>query len=179
MGVHHFSLALAPRAYFAGQLPGELSESDFERGEDPSLGWWALHPPSDDLLLAIRSLLPNDRAWPGGEVEEYTSDGEWESDVRIFKEEGRVDGITFRYSPVSSPWSDVQRFLSIARLHGCVLVEVRSRYVLEPDDDTVAETFQASRSAKFTRDPAHTLKEAAAEVRGELPNKSLERTREG
>ena len=80
MGVHHFSLALAPRAYFGGQLPRELSESDFELGEDPRLGWWTSHPPSDDLLLAIRSLLPNDRAWPGGEVEEYTSDGEWESD---------------------------------------------------------------------------------------------------
>jgi hypothetical protein len=178
MGVHHFSLALAPRAYFSGQLPHELSASDFDCGEDTSLGWWALHPPSDDLLLAIRSLLPNNRAWPGGEVEEYTSDGEWESDVRIFKEEGRVDGITFRYSPISSPWSDVQRFLNIARLHSCVLVEVLSRSVMEPDDDAITMSFQASRSAKFMQDPAHTLKQAAAEVRGELPNKSLERTRE-
>jgi len=39
MGVHHFSLALAPRSYFGGQLPRELSESDFERGEDPICGW--------------------------------------------------------------------------------------------------------------------------------------------
>lgn len=179
MGVHHFSLVLAPRSYFGSKLPRELSESDLESGEDPSLGWWALHPPSDALLIAIRSLLPNDRAWPGGEVEEFTSDGEWESDVRIFKEDGRVDGITFRYSPVSSPWSDVQRFLGIARLHDCVLIEVRSRSVLEPDDDAVVEEFRASRSAKLIRDPANTLKKAAAEVRGELPNKSFERTREG
>jgi hypothetical protein len=49
----------------------------------PFLGGGHCIRPSPRLLTALRSLLPNDRSWPGGEVEEYVSIQNWGSDVRI------------------------------------------------------------------------------------------------
>jgi len=99
MGVHHYKIALLPRAYYGQQLPETLSEADVKRGEDVASGWWASHPPSARLLSSIRTLLLTDKSW--GETEEYVSAGDWSSDVRIWKDAGRVWSITFRFSPVA------------------------------------------------------------------------------
>jgi hypothetical protein len=86
MGVHHYEIALLPRAYFGTDLPATLLAGDEERGEDFSAGWWASSPPSERLLTGLRSLLPVNKTW--GETEEYESANQWGSDVRIWKDSG-------------------------------------------------------------------------------------------
>lgn len=163
MGVHHFKLAVVPKAYFGQQLPAVLSETDRDRGEDGTSGWWASHPPSEQFLSAIRALLPTDKSW--GETEEYVSAGDWSSDVRVWKDAGKVWGITFRFSPVSDGWPLMQRFLAVVRDEQCVLVEERSGAVFEPEEQIVRERLTASRATQFVRDPKGTIVQAARELK--------------
>jgi len=166
MGVHHYKVALLPRAYFGQQLPATLSESDRERGEKVASGWWASYPPSAGFLAAIRTLLPTDESW--GETEEYVSAGDWSSDVRIWKDAGRVWCITFRFSPVSDQWSLMQRFLSLARDEQCVLLEEGSGAVIEPREEIVRERLAASRAMQFVRDSAGTIVQVARELKDDV-----------
>jgi hypothetical protein len=163
MGVHHYQVVLLPRAYFGQQLPATLSEADRERGEDVASGWWASQPPSARLLAAIRTLLPTDKSW--GETEEYVSSGEWSSDVRVWKDAGRIWSITFRFSPVSDRWPLMQQFLSIARGEQCLLLEESSGAVIEPDEEIVRERLAASRAMQFICDPAATIVQSARELK--------------
>jgi hypothetical protein len=164
MGVHHFKIRLVPLACFGRQLPVTLSESDLDRGEDTSSGWWALHPPSEDFLYRVRSLLPTAKPWPGGTVEEYVSDVDWGSDIRIWKDAGRVWGISFRFSPVADGWSLMQRFLQIARDGQCLLLEERSGALIEPDEGAVRERLASSRAMQFLRDPKSAILQSAKEL---------------
>ena len=163
MGVHHYKVAMLPRACFGQQLPATLSEADRERGEDVASGWWASHPPSARFLTALRGLLPTDKSW--GETEEYASAGDWSSDVRIWKNAGRVWSITFRFAPVSDRWSLMQQFLSVARDEQCVLLEESSGAVIEPDEEIVRTRLAASRAMQFVRDPAGAIVQAARELK--------------
>ena len=162
MGVHHYKVSILPRAYFGQQLPATLSEADRKHGEDVASGWWAFHPPSARFLTAVRALLPSDKSW--GETEEFVSAGDWSSDVRIWKDASRVWSITFRYSPVSDPWSLMQQFLSIARDEQCLLLEETSNAVIEPDEEIIRERLAASRAMQFVRDPAATIVQAARDL---------------
>lgn len=117
-----------------------------DRGEDAASGWWSLHPPTERLLVAVRTLLPTEKSWPGGEVEEYVSAGDWGSDIRIWKNAGRVWGITFRFSPVSDHWPLMQRFLAIAREEPCLLLEQRTGAIMEPVEEIIRERLAASRA---------------------------------
>lgn len=164
MGIFHYKIALLPREYFGQPLPTALSETDIERGEETTSGWWASYPPSAKLLGDLRALLPiEDRSW-GGDIEQYISTGDWSSDVRIWKDGGRVWGLTFRFSAVVNGWPLMQRFLSIAR-EECLLLEVESHAIFEPDEDAVKERFMASRAAQFLRDPAGSVVQAARELK--------------
>lgn len=163
MGVHHFKLVVVPRAYFGQQLPVVLSDAERDRGEDGASGWWASYPPSEQFLSAIRALLPTDKSW--GETEEYVSVGDWGSDVRVWKDAGRVWGVTFRFSPVSDGWPLMQRFLAIVRDEQCVLIEERSGSVFEPDEQIVRERLVASLAMQFVRDPQGTIVQAAREFK--------------
>jgi hypothetical protein len=70
----------------------------------------------------VRTLLPHDKSWD--DTEEYVSNGDWSSDIRIWKEdEGDVFDIVFRYSPGNDGWSLMQAFVRIAREERCVLLE--------------------------------------------------------
>ena len=165
MGVHQYKLAIMPRAYFGQQLPVTMSEADIVRGEDPSSGWWAGHPPSEQFLAGVRALLPHAKPWPGGDVEEYVCSGDWGSDIRVWKDRGRVWGITFRFSPVADAWPLMQRFLSLARDERCLLLEERSGTVFEPDEVVVRERLIASRAMHFVRDPMGAIVQAAKELK--------------
>jgi hypothetical protein len=163
MGVHHYKVALLPRAYFGQQLPATLSEADRARGEDVAAGWWASYPPSARFLTAVRALLPTDKSW--GETEEYVSAGDWSSDVRIWKDAGRVWSITFRLSLVSDQGSLMQQFLSVARDEQCLLLEEGSGAVIEPNEEIVYKRLAASRAMQFVRDSAGTIVKAAREFK--------------
>ena len=157
MGVFHYKLSLLPRAYFEHEVPASLSGVEIERG-----GWWAAHVPSERLLSALRTLLPRDQSW--GEVEEYVSGGDFSSDVRIWKDAGRVDGIEFRFSPVGDDWSLMQQLIRIAGDERCVLIEDESGLVLDADEEVVRKHFASSRAAEFLRDPSGTIVRAAREL---------------
>jgi hypothetical protein len=163
MGVHHFKLTVVPRAYFGERMPATLSEADIDRGEDIASGWWAGHPPSERFLTAIRVLLPTDKSW--GETEEYVSADVWGSDVRVWKDAGRVWGVTFRFSPVTDGWPLMQRFLALVREERGVLLEERSGAVFEPDEEIVRERLVTSRAVQFVRDPEGTIVQAARELK--------------
>jgi hypothetical protein len=83
MGVHQYQIALLPRLIFNSGIPSALSEVEIERGEEAAIGWWAKFPPSQNLLIQLRSLLPVNKSW--GATEEFVSQDEWGSDLRIWK----------------------------------------------------------------------------------------------
>jgi hypothetical protein len=165
MSVHHYKLAVVPRAYFGQQSPVEISEAEVDRGEDAWSGWWAAHPPTEQFLSGIRALMPHARPWPGGDVEEYVGSGDWGSDIRIWKDAGRVWGITFRFSPVADDWSLMQRFLALTQNEQCLLLDERSGAVFEPDEKIVRERLVASRAMQFVHDPQGTIVQTAKELK--------------
>jgi hypothetical protein len=171
MGVYHFHLTVVPRAYFDQKLPIVLSEAEIEQGDDGSCGWWASHPPSEHFLVAIRNLLPTDKSW--GETEEYVSADDWSSDVRVWKEAGRVWGITFRFAPISDGWPLMQRFLAVARDEQCVLIEEKSRSVFEPDEQTVRERMAASHAMQFVRNPESAIVQAARDLEEDTGDRGI------
>jgi hypothetical protein len=167
MGVHHYKLELIPRAAFGADLPASLSDAEIERGQDFTSGWWAALPPSSGLLAGLRGLLFIDKSW--GETEEFVSSGEWtSSDIRIWKDQGRVWHITFRFSPVADDWALLERFISLARDEQCVLLEVDSGAVFGPDEQVIRNRLAASRAMQFVRDPSGTIVQAARDDRDDL-----------
>lgn len=168
MGVHHYELAVVPRAYFGQQFTATMSEANIGRGEDSSSGWWAVHPPSEQLLSGIRALLPHARPWPGGDIEEYVCSGDWGSDIRVWKDAGRVWQIVFRFSPVAGAWPLMQRFLALARDEQCLLLEERSGTVFEPDEKIVRERLLCSRAMQFVRDPMGAIVQSAKELKDDV-----------
>jgi hypothetical protein len=164
MGIYHYKIELLPREYFHGNpLVAPLSEDDIDQGQNDSSGWWAKHPPSEQLVASIRSLLPIDQSW--GDTEEFVSAGDWHSDVRIWKNDNRIWSIHFRFSPVADRWPLMQRFVAIARDNQCFLLEFASGLVFEPDEKIVQEKFAASKAMRFVRDPAGTIVSTANEIR--------------
>jgi hypothetical protein len=133
MSVFHFKLVLVPGAYFlerAVRAGTRLTVEQRDFGESPGTGWWFVHPPSPRLLERMRQLLPIARFW--GETEEYVSADQWGADLRIWKTNGKVWHIAFRFSPIAGCWPQLQRFLAVAEAEECWLVEARSGLLLEP-----------------------------------------------
>lgn len=165
MGVHHYKIEFVPRAHFESRglpIPPAMTEDDLEQGQNPASGWWTVHPPSQQLLSGLRSLLPLDKAW--GETEEFISANDWGADVRIWKEGGKVWSITFRFSPVADGWPLFSQILLLAQGEKCLLVEVESGTVMEPDERIVRERLLAARAMQFGRDPTGTILKAAGEL---------------
>ncbi len=165
MGVHHYKIELLPRGCFGQRPPATLSKGDVERATDFNSGWWASHPPSTSLLAALRTLLPTNRSW--GETEEYVSAGDWGSDIRIWKDAGRVRSISFRFSPAADSWPLMQQFLSVARDAQCLLLEIGSGEIFEPDEQVVRERLAKSHAMQFVRDPRGAIVQAAREIQDE------------
>ena len=173
MGVHHYKVELVPRAHFESRglpIPPAITEGEMEQGQSLVSGWWAAHPPSSQLLSGLRSLLPLDKSW--GETEEFVSTDDWGSDVRIWKENGKVWSITFRFSPVVDGWPLLRQVLSFAQSEKCLLLEVESGTVLEPDEKSLRERLLASQAMRFVRDPMGTILKTARTLRhdgGDVP----------
>ncbi len=165
MGVHQYKIELLPRAYFQQRTPPTLSNADLERGQDFNSGWWASHPPSSRLISGLRTLLPTNKSW--GETEEFITAGDWSSDMRIWRHEGRVWSITFRFSPAADGWPLMQKFLSIVRGEQCLLLDLGSGEIFEPDEEVVQDRLAKSRAMHFVRDPKGAIIQAAEEIRDE------------
>jgi hypothetical protein len=156
MGAHHYQLALLPSA-FADDASDDLWERD---------DLWSKQPPST-LLWELRRLLPKETSW--GEVEEFQSEDDWGSDLRIVHDgqrDGPVDSIVFRFSPVADSREVLERFLTTARRHGLLVYTRASRCILQPRIEIVERDLKQSTAYRFISDPGAALVEAAANVKG-------------
>lgn len=111
-------------------------------------------------MSQLRELCPTNTTW--GETEEYVSNVDWGSDLRICWEHGHIWAIAFRFSPLADSRALLDRFVAIARDEQCLLLEERTRAVFEPADDLVSAHLQNSRAVRFMRDPQGTIIEGAS-----------------
>ena len=165
MGVHHFKLSLVPRAYFertGSPVPALLTDEDVDRGQKADTGWWSSAQPSEQALVRVRQICRTDKSW--GETEEFVTSEPWGSDLRIWKEHGRVWQIGFRYSPTADDISLLREFVAIAREEHCLLLDSNTGALFEPDDAIVLEHLRSSRAMRFVRDPERTIIQAARET---------------
>lgn len=156
MGAHHYQLALIPLAF-----ADDASDDIWERDD-----LWSEPPPSA-LLWELRSLLPKETSW--GEVEEFESEADWGSDLRIWhagQRDGPVESIVFRFSPVADGREVLERFLTTARRHGLFVYARASRCILQPRIENVERDLKQSTAYLFISDPGAALVEAAANVKG-------------
>jgi hypothetical protein len=154
MGVQHFKLSMVPKAYFERiglPAPPMFTKDDIDRGERVDTGWWASIQPTPQALAGLRHICPTDKSW--GETEEFVTSEPWGSDLRIWKELGRVWQVTFRFSPVADDRTLLDRFVSFARDEHCLLLDAETGSLFEPDFETVAEYLHRSRAMSFVRDP--------------------------
>jgi hypothetical protein len=84
--------------------------------------------------------------------------------LRIWKEQGNIWGITFRYSPTADNILLLQRFTAIARDELCLLLDYDSGALFEADDAIVAEHLRNSHAARFMSDPKGTIIQAAKKM---------------
>jgi len=122
-------------------------------------GWWSLCQPSQRFLAVIRTLLPKDESW--GETEEYVSAQEWGSDLRVWRTDGKVCSVVFRFAPGADEWSLMSRFLALVREEKGLLLDPSTRVVFEPDEAAVLERLRTSRAMHFLRDPESAILAAA------------------
>lgn len=162
MGVHQYQIELLPRLYFGSPIPSALSQVEIERGQNVLSGWWAKIPPSQKLLTQLRKLLPINKSW--GETEEFVSKNKWGSDLRIWKSKEKIWSITFRFSQIESDWNLMRQFLSIAQNEKCLLLEIKSGVIFEPDEQLTQNRMSVSGAAQFVRDPANAVVQAAKEL---------------
>jgi len=155
MGAHHYQLALVPSA-FADDLSDDLWERDDLWSEQPAI----------TLLRELRSLLPKDTSW--ADVEEFESENDWGSDLRIFRDgqrDGPVESIVFRFSPVADSREVLERFLTTARRHGLLVYARASQRIMQPKIEIVERDLKQSTAYRFISDPGAALSEAAANVK--------------
>ena len=133
MGIHQHPFILVPRHFFEARrepVPGSLSIDQRDAIEDLDAGWWTYDPPSEELLLSLRSLFPCDTSWSG--CEQYESKYQWGSDVQIWNDEGRVFLIQYRVAPVAQEWQSFHDFVSFATDHHCLLLDAHDGCLQEP-----------------------------------------------
>lgn len=146
MGVHHFSLHL---------IPTDVSADSYYDG------FLRNCPVSDAILLRLRKLLPKETSW--GTTEEFRSNADWSSDLRIWKEDdGTIFDIVFRYSPISEPKELLFSFLSIARDADFLIYEKSSKSILRPEEAEISKQFLLSASHRFLTEPETAILQAAA-----------------
>jgi hypothetical protein len=165
MGVCHFKLSMVPRAYFERTglpVPLVLTVEEIEHGENVKTGWWVPLQPTPQTLARLRKLCPYDQSW--GETEEFVTREPWGSDIRIWKEQGRVWLVTFRFSPTADARTLLDQFVAIARDEHCLLLDADTGSLFEPDDTVVSERLRDSRAVRFAKDPQATIIEATRET---------------
>ena len=129
MGAFHYKLEVVPKRFVGDPPLANVPLSEIQEGLNP---WAEPPPPSNHFITELRSLLPVDRS--RGETEEYVSLNEYSSDLRIWRDQGKVENIEFRYNPYADNWSLMQNFIAIVKAETCMLVETRSGAVLPPDE---------------------------------------------
>lgn len=165
MGIHHFKLSMVPIAYFArigSPVPVTLNEEDIDRATSTDDGWWPSLQPTPQALARLRSLCPTAKSW--GETEEFVTSEPWGSDLRIWKERGRIWQVVFRFAPITDDLTLLNEFVAIAKDEHCLLLDTDTCMLFEPEAAVVAEHLRSSRAMRFVRDPQRVIIEAARET---------------
>lgn len=151
--MHHFKLYVIPQ----GTQPKRNADGEYIDG--------FLIPVDvpNEITQRFRSLLPNPNPWNG--VEEFNSNEEWGSDLRIYHDERRISDIVFRYSPAGDPIGLLQSFIDIVKLAGLQLFSDATGDLIPPDFDNLFAIFRQHRAYRFPNDPVGVIKEAADEQR--------------
>jgi hypothetical protein len=153
MGAHHFKLYFVP----AGAAPVRDAEGRFAGGFLKSF------PIADSIIHRLRQIFTRTNHW--GSVEEYVSDHEWGSDLRIsHSDAGGISEIAFRYAACADPLEKLQLFVSIARDAGCSLL-VFSGAVVATDFEEVLRALRSHHSFRFSSDPESAVLEAASKIK--------------
>jgi hypothetical protein len=154
MGAHHFHVKFLP----VGVRPVWNAQGERE-------GWLlAHHDISPAVATALRGLLPNPNHW--GDCEEFGSNHDWGSDIRIFSEGGRIVEIGFRYSPGCDPVELLRSVVDLAKAAQCDLLVSSTRETVPADFEAVFDTLRKHRAFRFLSDPKAAIKEAANETEG-------------
>ncbi len=153
MGAHHFKLDLVP--------PGVVPSRD---GDGSYTGDFLVSfPIPDSIVQRLRALFDKTSHW--GRVEEYASDKEWGSDLRIVRtDDRRISDVVFRFSPVADPEEKLREFIAIARDAGCRLLVESEGVVVAPEFDEVFQTLRTHHAFRFVSDPKGAILEAARKV---------------
>jgi hypothetical protein len=138
MAAFHYKLEVVPKYYFGELLPTNVPLHEVEEGLSP---WTSPPYPSNKFIAELRCLLPVNKSW--GETEEYVSGSDYSSDVRIWRENGKIENIEFRYNPHCEGWSLMQKFLQIVNAESCVLIETRTGAVLLPEEAIIRDRINA------------------------------------
>ncbi|MBI1754168.1 MAG: hypothetical protein HY014_10820 [Acidobacteria bacterium] len=151
---------IIPRSYLGSSPVEAIPLDEMHEGIEP---WLQIQAPSEDFLNHLRLLLPRGKSW--GDTEEYVSENEWESDLRIWRDDSCISNIQFRYSPAGDPWSLMQDFLSIVSASGYLLVERDSGLILDPSEEVMRGQLMKSKAGQFLHDPKGTILQAAADLK--------------
>ena len=164
MGVHHFELHALPCSLLQRHLSGGHSVASLE-----DLEWLPEQDaqPSETFLSRLREMFPNDTSW--GPVEEYESNNDWGSDVRIWhigepRLDYPIDTIAFRYSPTGDPVETLEAFVTSVRAEDSLLFSRELCDWVKPEMDIVCDKLEMSHAFLFTRDPGRALVERAAKL---------------
>jgi hypothetical protein len=153
MGAHHFKVYFVP--------PGLIPVRDEQ-------GWYAgdflaSFSIADSIVQRLRQIFTRTNHW--GRVEEYLSDNEWGSDLRISRSDaGAISDVAFRYAACADPVEKLQLFVSIARDAGCSLFVFSSGAVVGTDFEEVFRELRAHHSFRFLSDPQGAIVEAASKI---------------
>jgi hypothetical protein len=156
MGAHHFKICLVP------------ADASVERDADGNYAgnFLASCPISNALCERFRNIFTKANHW--GDVEEYVSNNEWGSDLRIWRsKDGEIEDITFRFAASSDPIEKLQAFIKIAKGAGCFLLLEASGKVVAPEFDTLLEILRTHHSYRFGADPNGTVVEASKKIKEE------------
>ena len=146
MNTIHYKLELLPRNFV------EFNHARMEhamRYEWP----WINESISKSFIDRLRLLLPENTShtWDD-DVEDYTSNVDWGSNLRIYKNldnQPQVEGISFHYSPHDDKLEILEQLVRLASEENCLIYVEESKEVLEPNMDLILSDLEKSHAMRF------------------------------
>ena len=153
LGAHHYKLHAVPQPLEVGVDAERLKEGYH----------WGDEQPPTAFLAELRNMLPKDTSW--GCCEEFESESEWGSDIRIWHDDevanNPVFSIDLRLSAGADGFSLLESFLNSTRKHGFQIYADQSGRILKPDLPAVLEDFRQSTAYRFLSSPEDAILDAA------------------
>jgi hypothetical protein len=154
MGAYHFKLYMFP--------PGSRPTRDAD-GDYPG-GFLLTFDTPDDVVRRLRTLLPSPNHW--GDVEEFNSESDWGSDLRIYHEQGgKISDIIMRFSPAGDSFDLLRKFVEIVKSARCELLVDSTGEVLPAEIQSIETAVRNHRAFRFMTDPRGAIIEAGKDTK--------------